>query len=149
MIIVDTNYFLRFLLDDVSEQHQQAIDLFTQASQGKIKLTTDTIVIFEIYWVLKKYYGVENQLVKNSLFKICQLEFVHLSDRDILLDAITNFDSFNYDLEDAYHFYSALSQKVEKIATFDKKLSKKYLLKNTHEKIRFFHKTRCYLWSRK
>ena len=51
MIFVDTNYFLRFLLEGKTEQQKIAVDLFKKASQGQIKLFTSTIDIFEIYQV--------------------------------------------------------------------------------------------------
>ena len=52
MIFIDTNYFLRFLLADISSQHNQAKTIFKQAASGKISLFTSAVVIFEIYWVL-------------------------------------------------------------------------------------------------
>ena len=126
MIFVDTNYFLRFFLNDNQGQHLDASNLFEKASLGKVYLYTDLIVFFEIYWVLKKYYKVENIFVKQTLINICNMNFIELSEKQTLRDALHNFDKFNYDLEDAYHFYNCKAQKIDKIATFDKKLSNKF-----------------------
>lgn len=126
MIFVDTNYFLRFLLDDNQPQKKVVNDLFRKGSFGKQKLFTDVIVIFEIYWVVKKIYGVKNPLTKKFLLQVCNLSFVTIDDRQILLDAIQNFDKFNYDLEDAYHYYFSLSSNINSIATFDKKLKSSF-----------------------
>lgn len=126
MIFIDTNYFLRFFINDVSNQYQQVKKLFLEASQGKYQLITDIIVVFEVYWVLKKVYNFDNLQTKQIINQICHFDFVFIPDREILLDAINNFDKFNYDLEDAYHFYYAQSKKVDKIASFDKKLTKNF-----------------------
>jgi len=126
MIFVDANHFLRFFLDDNHSQHLIASDLFTKASLGKEDLCTDIVVIFEIYWVLKKYYGARHFFVKQTILNICHMDFVFIPERSILNLAATNFGSFNYDLEDAFHFFFAQSQKVKEIATFDKKLKIKF-----------------------
>jgi predicted nucleic acid-binding protein len=75
---------------------------------------------------LKSYYGVKHLFVKQTLNQICHFDFVYIEERQILLDAINNFAKFNYDLEDAYNFYYAQSKKVDKIASFDKKLIKNF-----------------------
>ncbi len=63
MIFVDTNYFLRFFLRDSREQYLIVKQFFLDGASGKIKLFTSLIVLFEVYWVLKSYYGKE----KNDL----------------------------------------------------------------------------------
>lgn len=126
MTFVDTNYFLRFLLNDISIQKEEVNELFVKGSSGKEHLFTDTIVVFEIYWVVKNGYGVKNPLTKKFLLQVCSFKFITLSDRQILINAIKNFHKFNYDLEDAYHFYFAKSKKIRNIATFDKKLKTKF-----------------------
>jgi predicted nucleic acid-binding protein len=126
IIFVDTNYLLRFFIKDNSDQHQQVAELFRSASQNKHQLVTDIIVVFEIYWVLRKVYGFDNSQIKQILNQICHLDFIFIENREILLDAINNFDKFNYDLEDAYHFYYAQSKGISKVATFDKKLEKHF-----------------------
>jgi len=128
MKFVDANYFLRFFLNDNHRQHLVASALFAKASLGKANLCTDLIVIFEVYWVLKKYYGAKHVFVKQTIEDICHMDFVVLSERSLLNIAITNLASFNYDLEDSYHFFFAQSQKAKEFATFDKKIKNKFTL---------------------
>ena len=68
MIFVDTNYFLRFLIDDNFQQAEEAKKLFLDAARGNLELVTSTIVIFEIYWVFKSYY----QKTKDEIIGILQ-----------------------------------------------------------------------------
>jgi len=108
MIFVDTNCFLRFLLETESEQQKKAIELFQQASLGQIKLFTSAIVIFEIYWVLSTFYQKDKKEVKEILTDILKMEFIHIKERAILQRAIARLDEFGYDLEDSYNFAYAL-----------------------------------------
>ncbi|MFA7301730.1 MAG: PIN domain-containing protein [Candidatus Shapirobacteria bacterium] len=126
MIFVDTNYFLRFFLDDNLSQHNLASELFEKASLGKVDLCTDILVILEVYWVLKKYYKIDNTLVRQTVLNILNMNFIELPEKAILRDSLHNIDKFNYDFEDVYHFFYCQANKVDQIATFDKKLSKKF-----------------------
>lgn len=126
MIFVDTNYFLRFLLNDISEQHKQVKDLFLSGSEGKVNLVTSTIVFFEIYWVLSSYYEKEKPEIVKVLEKILKLTFIELKERELLINSLKLFEKTNFDLEDCYNLYYAKHQKADSFKTFDKKLEKKF-----------------------
>ncbi|MBU3935116.1 PIN domain-containing protein [Patescibacteria group bacterium] len=128
MIFVDTNFFLRFFLQDNSPQFRQAKKLFHQASSGQATLGTSLIVFFEVYWVLSSLYGRKHELVLQTLLAIANMDFVFLPQRQLLKTCLANFSRFNYDLEDTYNFFYAQSKKVSEFATFDKKLKEKFIL---------------------
>ena len=130
MIFVDTNYFLRFLLNDISEQHNLVKKLFIKASVGKENLSTSTIVFFEIYWVLSSLYKKEKSEIVEVLQKILKLTFIKLQERKILLDSLILFKQTNLDLEDCYNLHFAKSQKMDIFGTFDKKLEKEFTKKD-------------------
>lgn len=128
MIFVDTNYFLRFLLKDNSNQYTLAKNLFLEASEGKTKLITSTIVIFEIYWVLNSYYEKKRAEIVKVLNKMLGLNFIQLKERQILIDSNDLFSKTNLSLEDCYNIHYSKSHKAKEFKTFDKKLEK--VLKN-------------------
>lgn len=49
MKFLDANYFLRYIIDEDSEQRDIVIKLFNQASKEGETLFTNVVVIFEIY----------------------------------------------------------------------------------------------------
>ena len=104
MIFVDTNYFLRYFLDDGSDQHKKATLLLISASKGEKNLTTSTLVIFQIFWVLGSVYKLgkekKTEIIEN-LVNITKLQ-----------------------LEDCYNLVFFQENKIDKFATFDKKLKK-------------------------
>lgn len=124
MIFVDTNYFLRFLLADISSQHTKAKQLFKKAAEGKIKLFTSTIVFFEIYWVFTSSYQKNKPQVVKILKNVLSLGFVEIEEREILEKTLAKFQKNNLELEDCYNLIYAQSRGAKKIATFDKKLLK-------------------------
>ena len=65
--IVDTNILLRFLLNDVPKQTEEAKLKIEQAKAGKLKLVVPQIVIFEIIFALTKIYGFEKNKVKDVI----------------------------------------------------------------------------------
>lgn len=126
MIFVDTNYFLRFLLSEKSEQQKEAIELFKKGALGEVKLFTSTVVIFEVYWVLSTFYRKEKESVKEVLDSILKMDFVRLEEREILSRALDYLEELNYDLEDSYNLALALERKVQNFLTFDERLGKKF-----------------------
>jgi predicted nucleic-acid-binding protein len=131
MIFVDTNCFLRFLLEGEDDQHKKTVEFFKTASLGEIQLFTSSIVFFEIYWVLSTFYQKKGEQVKNILSDILKMNFIKIKERKIIQKAVLWLDEFNYDLEDSYNCVYALVYKAEKIQTFDRNLDKKFNLKKT------------------
>src|SRR3990167_1086604 len=88
MIFVDTNYFLRFLLKDNSEQYSIAKNLFLSGAKGKTELFTSLIVFFEIYWVLKSYYEKNKDELNKTLNKILNLTFIVFHEKERLVNSL-------------------------------------------------------------
>jgi len=127
MIFVDTNYFLRFLLRDVKKQHQEAKRLFLKGAEGKIKLFTSLVVIFEIYWVLLSFYQKKKDRVIEIFEKIFDLEFVEIENKKLLEKALMTYKKTNLDFEDCYNLALAKEKGIKEFKTFDERLRKQFL----------------------
>jgi len=121
---VDTNFFLRFLLKDIQNQHIQAKKLLLEGAEEKIELFTSLIVIFELYWVLTSFYQKNKKKVAKIILNILKLKFIDLEEREILIHALKIYSNSNLDFEDSYNLVYALTKKADKLATFDKRLEK-------------------------
>ncbi len=126
MIFVDTNFFLRFLLADIKDQHSEAKSLFMDAAHGKKKLLTSTVVIFELYWVLASFYKKNKGELSRVLKQILSMYFVDIEERDILQKSVDMFQDSTLDLEDSYNISYAKSHNVKDFKTFDRKLLKTF-----------------------
>lgn len=132
MFFVDTNYFLRYLVQDNPKQQRIVEDLLLKAAKGKIELCTSSLVIFEIYWVLNSFYQLEKEDIITLLYRILNLKFINLPSRTRLIESLELYQKNSFSLEDAHHLIYAKSKKAKGFATFDQKLKKTFnqLLEN-------------------
>ena len=126
MIFIDTNYFLRLLDDDKSDLHKKATDFFLKASSVSGAYMTSTLVIFEVYWVLKSFYHQDKTHLVSMIGSILKMDFITLDDRLVLLKALARFAQSTLELEDCFHLECAQIAKCTGIATFDIKLSRAF-----------------------
>ncbi len=126
MTFVDTNYFLRFLLADISSQHQLAKTLFQQAAGGKVSLFTSAVVIFEIYWVLLSVYSKNKDQITATLDPLLDMSFIDFEHHSLLKQAISLYTHSSLGLVDAFNFHYAQSLGARDFKTFDTTLSRRF-----------------------
>ncbi len=124
MIFIDTNYFLRFLLGDNSQQFSQVKRLFKQGAKDQIKLFTNLVVIFEIYWVINQFYRKSKKETVQTMNNIFSLSFIEIPEIETLQHALQLFEKNSLEFEDCYHLAYARENGAKKLATFDQKLAK-------------------------
>ena len=121
--VVDTNVFLRLILNDIPKQADKAEKLLKQAKAHKINLTVPQIVIFEIEYALTKYYGFPKDQVIDKLTSIVSAKYLTCQNREIFNKAIELYKGINLSLVDC--FLTAYADKIEgKTFSFDKNLNK-------------------------
>lgn len=125
MVFVDTNYFLRFLLEDIDIQFQEAKQLFLKNARGDINLTTSMVVFFEVVWVLRKSFSKDKQALIGALEKVLSLR-VELAEGPLLVKSLNLFKKSNLSLEDCYNLVFAKERGVASFKTFDLKLAKAF-----------------------
>lgn len=130
MIFVDTNYWLRYLTDSESEQGVIAKQLFLKAAESEdiddTTLCSNTIVFFEVYWVLKSFYDLSEARLQATLSDLLKMAFAKWENKEILIAAVMLMDQFAYDLEDSYHFCWAKKANIDTLVSFDRKFSQKW-----------------------
>lgn len=126
MIFIDTNYFLRFFLKDIRNQYLAVKQLFLKSARGEAELVTSTIVILEVYWVLRSYYNRNRAEICQTLQNILDLDFIELSERSILQQGLDLFQQTNLSLGDCYNIIFAKEHAIKSFKTFDSKLAKAF-----------------------
>lgn len=125
MKFVDTNYFVSyFSTHSEKTQRGQAHTLFRKAAKKEIKLYTNTIVFFELFWVMRTKYKRSKQELITILESFLSLFFISIQERDILTTALELFTQHSLDLEDCYHMAYSMQADTTDFITFDKKLAK-------------------------
>lgn len=123
---IDTNYFVRFLIDDLPEQVNEVEKLFLKASAGKVALYSSVLVMFEVKWVLSSLYSFKKSQIISCMMELLTLDFIQFEDKSLLKLAIGYYRYSNLSLEDCYHLVLSKKLQVNKIATFDKNLSRHF-----------------------
>jgi predicted nucleic-acid-binding protein len=120
-VFVDTNIFIRYLVNDIPAQIDKAENLFDLAERGDLRLVTGPPVFFEIAWTLKSFYKMSRKYICECMSAILGLPGLEVTDIDILEEALELYSKTRTDFSDAY--IAILSRKVgaDSIATFNTK----------------------------
>lgn len=119
--ILDANAFLRFLLSDVREQADEVEKLFLQAKKKKVEIHIPQIVIFEIVFILEKYYGFPKQEIAEKINGIFATPYLFIQDRESFALSLKIFQKNNIGFVDCFLYAKAQNEETE-LFTFDKKL---------------------------
>ena len=122
-VFIDTNVFLRFLLEDVVSQQTIVNKIFEDGALGKVILNSSIIVFFEIYWVLKSSCDLRGPDLVEKLLQILKLT-VKFEKHELLSKSVEDMDKFSFDLEDSYNANYSETINVDNFITFDQKLTK-------------------------
>lgn len=122
-LLLDTNVFLRFFLNDIPSQANQVAEIFSKAQKKKIKLFVPQIVIFEILFALDKYYHFPKEEIIDKLQAILTTSFINIQDNGIFKEALQLFRNQNIDFVDSFLICQAKSKEGE-IFSFDQKVNK-------------------------
>jgi predicted nucleic acid-binding protein len=121
MIFVDTNIFTRLFVKDDEQQHEQAKALFLSAQEGSAELVTGPPVFFELAWVLGYTYKVPASEILDRLESILSFGGLKVSDRDLVVEAISLARTMGGSFADSYIAASLPLLRASEVATFNKK----------------------------
>ena len=123
MVLVDTNYIIRYFSKEPNEQYQKSKEFFEDLARGKIKAIISEGVLMECFFVLNKVYKYSRDEVIEMLITIMSFKNVVNEDKHILLQALEILKAKNIDFIDA--LLCAKSKALGyKILSFDKDIEK-------------------------
>ena len=117
---IDTNIFLRYLTKDNPPMYNRCREIFKNAVEGKVSLTTSCMVIAELIWTLSSYYKVPKEDIVEKVSIIISTENLHIPDKDIITDAIALYSRKNIDYIDAYNAFFVKYHGINEIYSYDK-----------------------------
>ena len=123
-IIVDTNIFIRFFLNDEPKLSITAKEIIEGCVAGKYSLAVLPAIFLEIVWLLKSFYKLPKDEIINkieSMFQIPNLKFI---DEKLVLATVEVFKKYNVDFVDAFVFANMDGLKIKEIFSFDRDFDK-------------------------
>ena len=124
-VLVDTNAWLRYLLQDSDAQCREMALLIKKMKNGEVKLILANEVVLEICYVLKSFYKLEKEKISRGLLDLILV-------RGIVVNGIWKTVLVQYSLKN----FSLLDILMKNLAnvngwelfTFDKKLQREAMV---------------------
>lgn len=120
-VILDTNGFLRLLLNDIPEQADKVERLIKKAKEEKITILVPQIILFEIHFILQKYYLFETEDIVEKLKSLVAAPYFQIESKDIFSKALLVYERNNISFVDSFLLAKAQLENAE-LFTFDKDL---------------------------
>ena len=119
MRFADTNIFLRFLTNDDVIKAKRALLLLKRVEEGKEKIVTSPLVIFELIFTLDKFYKVSRNDILEMVSAIINLEGLIVELKDVFTPALKLFADKNISFADAFNASIMKSKNIAEIYSYD------------------------------
>ena len=116
MIRIDTNYIIRYLVNDNIKMADIAEEILTTK---KVFIANE--ILAEVVYVLLRVYEISKEDISNKILELISFENISVSNHEIINKALKIFKNKNLDFVDCL-LCSYSSQ--DEIVTFDKKLNR-------------------------
>ena len=118
---MDTNLFIRYLVNDDPGKADRVEKLLEQATSGKIRLVTADLVIAEGIWVLESAYGLKNAEITPMVKGILATPGIEVTNAGLVGRSLDYYESLNIDFIDGYIAAVMDRMKITELYSFDKK----------------------------
>lgn len=98
-MIADTNILIRLFTKDDDTQIEQLVQL---TERGDIAFRVLPIVLIEAYWVLRKAFNFEKEMILRVFEDFIEADGVELDEDGLLRHVLARFREVNVDLVDVY-----------------------------------------------
>lgn len=121
--VLDTNWVLRYLLNDNLEMANEVESVFRQAKVKKHKINLTIGVVVELVYVLTKVYKHHRQEVSEQLLNFVRLSAVKMVDREVVERSLELWGRENVDFVDVL---LVMREKIERwqVLSFDRDIQK-------------------------
>jgi predicted nucleic acid-binding protein len=116
---VDANVLLRFLTGEPEGMAERSARLMQRAEAGEVRLVLSPLVVAEIVWVLKSFYGHSYVDIARVVVPLLSADGVEIDQREVMIQAIELARDKNVDFLDAVLALQAV-RNGETVCTFDK-----------------------------
>lgn len=119
MIALDTNVWVRYLVEDDPEQTERATRVIETTLDRDETIFVPLLTLAEIVWVLSARYRFPRPQIVETLEGLYQARGVVWEDRGVVRDALDRYAEFSADLADYLMLEQALAAGCERFVSFD------------------------------
>jgi len=121
--IADTNFYLRFILQDVISQAKITEGYLRKAKLSKVSIFFPDEVILEMEFVLRSVYSVKREDLADSLTGLIKVEYVDVENRLLWIKTLEIYKATKISLLDTFLFLKAQEIGSE-VLSFDEDFKK-------------------------
>ncbi len=124
-VLVDTNDFLRHLLDVIPDHSRRANKLFAGVMKGDIRVYAPPTTFFEAAYVLTRHKGVPVADVSAALLTLLNYPGFETDHREALGDALSLWNTQGpLSFADCFHLALTKQLGMDRTYTFDRKMDR-------------------------
>jgi predicted nucleic acid-binding protein len=117
--IIDANFILRFLTNDIPKQADRCTGLLKRIESGSEEVWLPDLVLADIVWTLEKFYKQPKQRIQELLIPILELKGLRHNNKKISKLAFQLYVEKNIDWTDAFVAAQMITQKKCEIYSYD------------------------------
>ena len=107
---LDTNVFIRYIVQDDEQQAQLATDLIENKCSQENPALVNEIILCEIIWVLKRAYHYDKEVILMVIKQLLSSDEIYISSHVEAWAAYQDYESGNADFSD--YFIARINQKL-------------------------------------
>jgi predicted nucleic acid-binding protein len=119
LLFLDTNIFLRHLLQDDPDHSPKASAFLKRIEDGSAKVRTSETVIFETVFTLQKVYRRPKAAIRDTLLPLLELPAIALPQKRRYRKVFSLYVEKNLPFADAYHAVLMEQLNLTEIVSFD------------------------------
>lgn len=100
--LLDTNVVLRFLTSDKSRKYKRLFEFFMSLERGDIRAELKLIVLFQVIFVLKSYYGVPKKEIVQGIQNLLKYKGITIKEKKIVQRTLKLWSEKNVEIVDCY-----------------------------------------------
>lgn len=116
---LDTNILLRYFTRDDPVRAAGALALLERVEEGRERVTTSPLVIFETIFTLQKRYRVPRSEIRQALTDLLSMRGLQIPNKSLWIDALSLFATQNIPFADAYNAVYLRSHGLSEIYSWD------------------------------
>lgn len=121
---LDTNVFLRHLLNDHPDHSPRSTLYFDQIERGGLRVRVTDTVIFETVFTLEKFYRQPRALIRDNVLPLAELPGVVLPGKRRLRRTFALYIGTSLSFADCYHVATSETLRLPAFISFDRGLDR-------------------------
>jgi|688.fasta_scaffold114848_3 predicted nucleic-acid-binding protein len=122
---LDTNYLLRYILNDIPSQADEVVQILELASEGKAVCFVSIVVQMEVFFTLSTFYDYNKNDIYKIMTNIYNMVFLDFEYAETMRIALEIYLDKSLSIQDSFLIAFSKTEKME-LKTFDKKALKAF-----------------------